>query len=76
MIADRVSELQGLNDRIFAARERQGRLTAIEKTFERSREGEESDEKVEEEEPECGEESAPVRRLLLRWGVWSTPITV
>ena len=62
MIADRVSELRKLIDRILAAKEKQGRLEAIEETSERLREGEESDEEGEEEEPERGKGSAPARK--------------
>ena len=63
IIADRMSELRKLNDRIFGAKEKQGRLEAIEETSERSREGEESDDEGEEEEPERGEESARARTV-------------
>ena len=44
VIADRMSELRGINDLIFAAKERQRELETIEEVSERSKESDETDE--------------------------------
>ena len=53
VIADRVSELRGINDLIFAAKEKQRGLETIEEVSERSKESDETDE-VDEASPEHG----------------------
>ena len=53
VIADRVSELRGINDLIFAAEEKQRELETIEEVTERSKGSDETDE-LNEASPEHG----------------------